>query len=133
MTKLPRRELPPRLRVLVVEANMIIALDTEDMLRRHGASAVDVAADAAEALRLLAERAYGIALLDLRLPDAGCIAVAERLRELAVPFIFSAGYGEHAENPPAFPAIPLVGKPFSESFLLARLVAMLANGAKKRI
>lgn len=111
---------------------MIIALDAEDMLRRHGAGAVDVAAGAAEALRFLAERSYGIALLDLRLPPAESLAVAERLQALAVPFLFSVGYGERADNPPSFPDVPIVGKPFSESFLLARLAALLARDGEKR-
>jgi CheY-like chemotaxis protein len=115
------------LRVLVVEANMIIALDAEDMLTRNGAAGVDIAANSTEALRFLAEPSYGFALLDLRLPNAESLAIAWRLQELGIPFIFSVGYGEHVISPPAFPAVPIVGKPFSESYLLARLAALLAE------
>lgn len=124
---MPKRILPPMLRVLVVEENMIIALDAEDMLTRNGAAGVDIAGNGTEALRLLADQPYGFALLDLRLPSAESLAVALRLQELGIPFIFSVGYGEHAANPPAFPSVPIVGKPFSEAYLLARLAAQLAE------
>jgi CheY-like chemotaxis protein len=117
--------------VLIVEANMIIALDAEDMLTRNGAAGVDIAADSAEALRFLAGPSYGFALLDLRLPNAESLAVAWRLQELGIPFIFSVGYGEQVVNPPAFPAVPIVGKPFSESYLLARLAALLAEAENR--
>ncbi|MEQ9609055.1 MAG: response regulator [Kiloniellaceae bacterium] len=122
-----RRVLPPMLRVLIVEDNMIIALDAEDMLTRNGVAGVDIAASSTEALRLLADLSYGFAVVDLRLPNAESLAIAWRLQELGIPFIFSVGYGEHVINPPAFPAVPIVGKPFSESYLLARLAALLGE------
>ncbi len=113
------------LRVLIVEDNMIIALDAEDMLTRNGAAGVDIAGSSAEALRMLADPSYSFAVVDLRLPNAESLAIAWRLQELGIPFIFSVGYGEQVINPPAFPAVPVVGKPFSESYLMARLADLL--------
>ena len=121
VTLSPRPVLPPALRVLLVEANMIIALDADDMLTRNGAAKVDIASDGQEALRFLNARPYDLAVLDLRMdrPDSGMVAA--RLAGLDIPFLFSTGYGETPARPDDFSHIQVIGKPFSEPYLLARV------------
>ena len=127
MTQPPRRGLPPALTLLVVEANMIIALDVEDMLTRNGAVGVDIASNRSEAFGFLASRCYNAAIVDLKLAQADSLAIAMRLSELRIPFVFSSGYGEKAERPEGFPGIAMVGKPFSETYLMLRLAELLAG------
>ena len=119
--------LPPDLKLLVIEDNMILALDVEDMLLRNGAAGVAVARTCAEALQLLDHDSFGAALLDLRLPDDGSLQVATRLKSLNTPFLFATGYGETAIAPEPFQAVPVVGKPYNEFFLLTRLAALLSD------
>jgi len=120
-----RRTLPKDLRMLVVEDNMIVALDVEDMLMRNGAAHVEVVNTAKEALKLLEAAVFDAALLDLKLTHGDSLPVARRLQELAIPFVFSTGYGEQADIPPPFAVLPVIGKPYSESYLLACLADLL--------
>lgn len=119
--------LPPNLKLLVVEENMILALDVEDMLLRNGASGIAVARTCEEALELLERDSFGAALVDLRLPQDGSLRVALRLRTLETPFLFATGYGESAITPASFQDVPVIGKPYKEFFLLARLAALLSD------
>jgi hypothetical protein len=47
------------------------------------------------------------------------------LHEAKVPFAFAVGYGERARLPPRFADKLVIGKPYSESYLLARLAELL--------
>src|SRR3546814_2778705 len=117
--------LPPGLRLLVLEDNTIFALDVEDMLLRNGAAQVEVVGTCEEALQRLDSATFDLALLDLRLAEGNSLPVAQRLQELGVLFAFAVGYGERATVPPAFDDSPVIAKPYSESFLLSRLPALL--------
>lgn len=116
-----RRALPPHLKVLVVEDNMILALDVEEMLLRSGAERVEVVSTVDEALQLLEDSRLDVALLDLKLGRGDSLPVARRLEDLGIPFVFATGYGERAVIPPRFADIPVAGKPYSET-LLARML-----------
>lgn len=110
----PRPALPraPE-RVLVVEDNLVIALDAEDMLRQLGAREVDVAGGVRDALQLLSGQRPGFALLDVNLGDETSLPVAERLKSLGVPFAFATGYGEDAGPIAGFADAPVIKKPYT--------------------
>jgi len=74
-----RGDAPARRRVLVCEDDADVAALLALLLEREGA-AVDVARDAAQAHRLLAERRYDAATVDVLLPDEDGIALIRRLR-----------------------------------------------------
>ena len=78
---------------LVVEDNLFIALDVEDMLRKMGASRVDIAKSVAEALALKAERNYSFALLDINLGTGNSLPIARTRFARGAPFVFGTGYG----------------------------------------
>jgi len=124
--KTPRSPvLPEGLRLLVVEHNSILALDVEDMLLRNGAARVEVANSCVEALERLQNGIFDAALLDLALAAGDSLTVATTLHEANVPFAFAVGYGERATLPPRFEDKLVIGKPYSESYLLARLAELL--------
>ena len=120
-----RRTLPNGLKFLVVEDNMILALDVEEMLLRSGAASVDVVSTADEALQLLERKFCDAALLDLKLGRGDSLPVARRLDELGIPFVFATGYGERAMIPLQFSDIPVAGKPYSENHLTSALSQVL--------
>lgn len=101
--------------VLLLEDNMVIALDAEDMLTRMGAEKVEVAASAGEALRLISANPPDVAVLDVNLGDENSFPVADKLKELGVPYIFATGYGEEIGAPRAHQGRPFVRKPYSEA------------------
>lgn len=103
--------------VLLVEDNMIIALDAEEMLLAMGAGPVRQAASVSDALRFLDQERPDFAVLDVNLGSETSLPVAERLAREGVPFVFATGYGEALDLPPALRGRPLVKKPFTSGTL----------------
>lgn len=102
---------------LVVEDNMIIALEAEEVLTALGADAVDMAASVREALRLIDASPPDRALLDVNLGAETSIAVARRLAELGIPFAFATGYGESFQVPPDLGDVLVIKKPYGAESL----------------
>jgi CheY-like chemotaxis protein len=107
--------------VLIVEDDPIIALDFEDTILGFGVKSVRTAANVARALDMIAERAPDFALLDVGLVREKSFAVAERLDQLKIPFVFVTGYGADVRLPAAFADTPRLPKPYSSDALLALL------------
>jgi CheY-like chemotaxis protein len=118
----PRRPMPSN--VLLVEDNFIIALDTEDMLRQLGVENVRSASSLGQALDLIATEPPDFALLDVNLGEEKCFEVAERLRDLGVPFAFATGYGDNHALPAQFADTQIVPKPYNSDQLERALTAV---------
>src|ERR1700738_2171493 len=115
--------------VLIVEDDPIIALDFEDTILGLGVKSVRTAANVAKALDMIAERAPDFALLDVGLVREKSFAVAERLDQLKIPFIFVTGYGADVRLPAAFADKPRLSKPYSSDALQALLKRRSGAGA----
>lgn len=100
-------------RVLVVEDSMIIAMDTEDNLRRMGVAQVITASSVATALEELEAGPFDLALLDFNLGDESSEKVAEQLTALGTPFWFVTGYGDAIERLANTSADGVLKKPYS--------------------
>jgi CheY-like chemotaxis protein len=103
--------------VLIVEDDPIIALDFEDTILGFGVKSVRTAANVARALDMIAERAPDFALLDVGLVREKSFAVAERLDQLKIPFVFVTGFGADIRLPAAFGDTPRLPKPYSSDAL----------------
>ncbi|HEX6611922.1 MAG TPA: hybrid sensor histidine kinase/response regulator, partial [Hyphomicrobiaceae bacterium] len=108
--------------VLLVEDMMIIALDAEEMLREMGVATVRVASSVAQALKDIADRAPGFALLDVNLGMETSFEIAERLADLNVRFAFATGYGDQLAFPPRFEQVPKLRKPYTAQSMKKILV-----------
>lgn len=82
-------------RILIVEDEMLLAINLEDMLHELGHDVVAIAARIPQALSLAANSDIDLAILDLNLSGWFSFPVADVLRNRSVPFIFSTGYGSH--------------------------------------
>jgi two-component sensor histidine kinase/CheY-like chemotaxis protein len=100
--------------VLLVEDNMIIALEAEDLQMTLGADSVLVASNVAEALRLLAIETPTFALLDINLGIEMSWPIALRLRELGVRYAFATGYGDAMNVPIELRPAAIVAKPYTK-------------------
>jgi len=80
--------------VLLVEDNMIIALEAEDMLRDLGAVHVALASTLVEADQLMTQQCFQFAMLDINVGRGTSFDLATKLRATGTPFIFATGYGE---------------------------------------
>ncbi|MCJ2064733.1 GAF domain-containing protein [Methylobacterium sp. J-088] len=98
--------------MLVVEDNMIIALEAEEFLLSLGADAVDTASTTREALRLIDAAPPAGALLDVNLGSETSVPVARRLAELGIPYAFATGYGDSFRIPADLAGVPVVKKPY---------------------
>lgn len=121
--------LPEGFSLLIVEGNMILALDVEDTLLRKGATRVDVVGTSEEALLVLENVRYHAAVLDLNLPHGSLLSVATRLKELSVPFAFSASHGERAHIPEPYTETVLIHTPCNESYLMSALGKLIGPPA----
>ena len=104
-------------RALLVEDNMLIALDAEDMLTGLGATSIEVAASVSDALTAIERERPDLAILDVNLGTETSIAVAERLAELDVPFVFATGYGDRVPRPASISDAPIISKPYNPDVL----------------
>ncbi len=106
---------------LIVEDNLIIAMNAEVILLELGARHVETAASVKQALSAIDRAVPGFALLDLNLGPENSIPVGMRLKELGVPFIFATGYGERAPIPETLAAAPVIQKPYTNEVVQAAL------------
>jgi light-regulated signal transduction histidine kinase (bacteriophytochrome)/CheY-like chemotaxis protein len=107
--------------VLLVEDNIIIAMDAEAMLVEAGFSDVYVANSTGAALQRIEAGGVSCAILDINLGSETSIIVAERLGELGIPFIFASGYGEGQPLPRHLERVPVITKPYAEAKVLDAL------------
>ncbi|WBU30860.1 GAF domain-containing protein [Rhodopseudomonas palustris] len=111
--------------ILLVEDQLVIALDAEDMLGAIGAKLVTSVASAEEALQTIAQQPPTLAILDVNLGNGSSLPVADELERLGIPFIFATGYGDTAMIPERMRGLPIVRKPYSIDSLRGALSAML--------
>jgi CheY-like chemotaxis protein len=82
-------------RILVVEDEMLVLMETQDMLADLGCDAVVAAATNEQAIALIEAQHFDAALLDLNLNGVRSYPVADLLAERGVPFVFATDYGGH--------------------------------------
>ncbi|WP_084395638.1 HWE histidine kinase domain-containing protein [Henriciella aquimarina] len=111
--------------VLVLEDNMIIAMNAEGLVMEAGASSVSICASVEQALEAIREQDFTIALLDVNLGKETSEPVADALVERGVPFVFATGYGDGSALAARFPNVPILSKPYRGETLTDKLEAAL--------
>lgn len=107
--------------LLLVEDNLLIALETEANLLAMGVESVQVASTVAAAIDVLRQFRPDFAILDYNLGRENSIPLAEKLRGLNVPFLFATGYGDSATLDERFRHFPVITKPYDVSTLLRHI------------
>jgi CheY-like chemotaxis protein len=102
-------------RVLVLEDSLIIAMETEDILRAVGAETIDIANSVEHAMDAAKAEKYDFALLDVNLGEAMSFDFARHLRGTNIPFGFVSGYSDTQDFPADMQDVPLLVKPFDET------------------
>jgi CheY-like chemotaxis protein len=103
---------PTGLRILVVEDEAIVAMMLEDILTELGHHVVGPIHRVNKALEIAQNDPIDIALLDVQVAGTEVYAVAERLAERRIPFVFTTGYGKRGLRE-SFSGRPVLQKPFS--------------------
>jgi CheY-like chemotaxis protein len=111
---------------LVVEDNMIIAMEAEELLRELGYDDCHVCGSVRSALQIIADYPISFALLDIDLGDETCEEIAMALRSRGTPFVFASGYGEFPELAEDLAGVPIVTKPYTGSDIAAAIARLTA-------
>ena len=115
--------------VLVLEDNMIIALDLEDTLSEVPISDVHLASNTIEAEQIIKNQAVDFAILDVNLGGENSYTVATLCKKLEIPFVFVTGYNElQGVKNNGFENVPLLMKPVSSSALIKHIHRISSNG-----
>jgi CheY-like chemotaxis protein len=112
-------------RILVVEDEMLVLMETQDMLADLGCDAVVAAATNEQAIALIEAQHFDAALLDLNLNGVRSYPVADLLAERGIPFMFATGYGGHGLRD-GDRERPLLVKPFECDRLEKLLTGLLS-------
>lgn len=110
--------------VLLVEDELLVAMDMQQTLTAAGVRVLGPAASVSSALAIINAERPDAAVLDLNLRGELVTPVARRLREMGVPFVLSTAYNHlRGGNGDAFSGIANLGKPMA----LTRCVQMLGK------
>lgn len=113
--------------VLLVEDNMIIALDTEDSLREAGVKSVNVESTVSGALEAIEKRQPDFAVVDFNLGSESSAKVAEELARRGVRFVLATGYSELGRDLANLGAEGLIRKPYGKQEIERALVGDMAE------
>lgn len=115
--------------VLLVEDNLLIALETEDALYGLGAEDVHIASTVGSALAYLRDSKPDFAVLDYNLGREQSVAVADRLADMGTPFVFATGYGDTSTIESRFRSRPILTKPYTARTILGAFNAVVPPAA----
>lgn len=101
----------PKLCVLVVEDEALVAMLVEDLLNELGHEVGAIASRMDDALVNARTGQYDVAIIDVNLGGQQSYPVADILSERGVPFIFATGYGAGGLDP-KYSDVPVLTKPF---------------------
>lgn len=114
--------------VMVVEDNMIIALDAEEFVSELGGDQIHVVGSVGNALQVLEAHDIRFALLDVNLGTDTSEAVALEMQRRAIPFAFATGYGDRSESVQSFPGCPVIQKPYSKADIARAVQSTVLSG-----
>jgi PAS domain S-box-containing protein len=113
-------------RVLVIEDDMLIALDLAEMLRELGHQVIGPVGRLSDALEIIERESVDAAVLDANLGGESAAPIAKRLRTLAIPFVVATGYAQVPDFGAADETLVLT-KPIAAQDLRGALRALLAG------
>jgi DNA-binding NtrC family response regulator len=119
-------------RVLVVEDEMLLAMELESLLERQGCAIVGPVPTVGRALALLDSERVDVALLDLNLNGQPGAPVAAALTAQGVPFVLVTGYGASQSSEPELQGATRVDKPVDYQELVRAVAHVLEAASRVR-
>jgi PAS domain S-box-containing protein len=113
-------------RILLIEDEPLIALETGSQLASAGCEVLGPAATLETARRLIATMPLDAAVVDANLAGQPVDELAATLTQRGIPFVFATGYGREG-LPLGYRGAPALFKPFSASQLFLELDALFAE------
>lgn len=113
-------------RILVVEDDVLIALDVEHVLLQEGCAVAGPAGSVERALQEIAAGGTDAALLDVNLGHEKVFPVADALAAAGIPFVLVTGHSQES-LPQAHRGRPVLSKPYGRVELVEALLRALAG------
>ena len=114
-------------RILLVEDEVLVAMEIEDALEAVNADVVGPAHDLPDAARLAAGAGIDAAILDVDIHGEPVFPVAEALQAASVPFLFHTGHADRATLRARFGDVMVCRKPTLADELLATLARIVPD------
>jgi light-regulated signal transduction histidine kinase (bacteriophytochrome)/CheY-like chemotaxis protein len=115
--------------VLLLEDNLIVALEAEDLLRSLGAASIVAVSTVAAAVGVRETTSIDFAMLDINLGFESSLGFAASLRASKIPFLFASGYGDQKRAGDSLIAELTVSKPYDREALQNAIALTLARVA----
>lgn len=113
---------------LVLDDEFLIAMDIQQVLESAGAAKVACAGNASDALKVIAPKAFDLAVLDYRLTGmTSSLDVAEALVKAGIPFVFLTGMRGDKQMKQQYPDVPIVEKPYESASLIDAITRALGT------
>jgi CheY-like chemotaxis protein len=116
-------------RVLILEDNLIIAMEAEEILHLVGIGQVEIASNLEQAVNAIHSESYDFAMLDVNLGESTSFGFARLLVERGIAFGFVSGYSDTLDFPPDLRHVPLLNKPFDEQSMRLFIKMLAAGGS----
>jgi DNA-binding NtrC family response regulator len=113
--------------VLIVEDEMLIALDLADIVETSGGVVVGPVASVREALDAAAEGEIDAAILDVNLPDGEVTPVIDELLRQHLPFLIYTGGGATGAMLARKSDLPILRKPARPTQIVTTLSNLLGD------
>ena len=110
---------------LLVEDNLVLAMDMVDTLSRLGAEQIETAGTIDDALLRVHRDRFDLAVLDMNLRGVVSFKVAMELKKSGIPFVFVTGYGSSIDIPHELADVPILTKPVEDATLAEALSELL--------
>jgi CheY-like chemotaxis protein len=114
-------------RILIVEDELVMALDLSDTVEKLGGAVVGPVGQLAQGLMLAESEELAGAILDVHLGTENSFALTDRLLADDVPVIFATGY-EATMLPERFAGVPRITKPYSARAVERTFCETFADG-----
>jgi two-component sensor histidine kinase/CheY-like chemotaxis protein len=111
-------------RVLIVEDELLVALEIEQALLRGGFTIAGFASRAEAAIRIIEDHGCEAAVLDVRLADGNSLAITEVLARRSIPFVLLTAYSRD-HLPVELRAVSYLHKPLQPDALVECLRRLL--------
>ena len=113
-------------RILIVEDEVLIAMDVERMLIQEGCTVIGPVGTVARALNVIPGGEIDAAVLDVNLGRERIFPVAELLVERKTPFVLVFGHSRES-LPETLRDYPVIGKPYQRNELIDGLLRALSR------
>lgn len=105
-------------KILLVEDQLLIAMDAEAILNDHGFEHIETATNLDDARKAIENGHPALAILDINLGHMTSFDLAKELLAKNIPIAFASGYNGDEARQHDLGHIPVITKPFGEAELI---------------